>query len=717
MDRRQFLKSLAATLSLTATGQGWAGTAAAKPTGAATFPLTTVRIPKGQFVALCMHDVRDDVEPGIDHDPYAMNTRRLAAFFDWMRENHWQPVSLQQIVDAHAGKTELPDNAVLLSWDDGLASIYTQVYPLLKAFGYPGLFALETDWLTRVQQGQAVDYQGEGFAASASDARKATDALGIDESQARKSSNLQEPGKVRYNGAERGRKGFISWAQAREMQQSGLVEFATHTHDLHHGILANPQGNVEPAAITRQYLPSLARYESDREFRARIAADLNRSAEIIRQEIGVRPRAIVWPYGAMNAEVEQIAREAGLPVSFGLGDRHLDNLSQSLSSFGRLLVTDDPSPVSIEAQIEAALTPVAGVERAVQVDMDYIYDPDPRRTNANLGKLLDRIKALNVRTVYLQAFADPDGSGTPSALYFPNRVLPMRSDLFNRVSWQLRTRAGVRVFAWLPLLAYRLPDQARQTRLSVKVRTAEGHIVPAQRDYARLSPFLPETLRLVGDIYADLGKNMTGIAGVLIHDDAYLAEDEDATTLTGVARWPGTDRAMDKAMLTTRQKTEALIDFSQAVVQRMRFYVNGSNPFVVARNLYARVVLDPAAEDRFAQALGPFLAAYDEVALMAMPYLDGTGESPEAWLERLVTTVNRTRGALEKVVFELQTRNWANDTWIPGATLKAWMQTLIRHGAVNLAYYPDDFLTDHPPFAPTFEGFSLAQFPYDRLKR
>lgn len=715
MKRRQFLKSLLASLTVTSTPLGWAGTQT-ESAQSTPIQLTTVQIPQGQFVTLCMHDVRDDVDPGVGADPYAMHTHRLAGFFDWMQSHDWHPVSLQQIVDAHAGKAALPKNAVLLSWDDGLESIYTKVFPLLQAFGYPGLFALETGWLTRVQQGLSVDYQGEGFAATKNDTKSATKALKIDEEQARKSGNLKMPHEVLYNGSEVGSKGFISWAQAREMQASGLVEFASHTHDQHHGILANPQGNVEPATITRQYLPLLKRYETDQEFHIRIFSDLRKSAGIIQREIGVRPRAIVWPYGAMNAEVEQIAREAGFPISFGLGDRQLDKQTQKMSSYGRLIIMDDPTPVSIEAQVSQSITAVPGIERAVQIDMDYIYDPDPVQANSNLGKLLDRIKALKVRTVYLQAFADPDGTGTPKALYFPNRVLPMRADLFNRVTWQLRTRAGVRVFAWLPLLAYQLPDPAQQARLSVKIMDSDGKIVPAKRDYQRLSPFLPETLQLIGDIYADLGKNMTGVNGILIHDDAYLAEDEDASTLSTEARWPGTNRPTGKVPLTARQKTEALIAFGEVVSQRMQFYTNASNPFTLARNLYARVVLDPSAENRFAQALGPFLAGYDEVTVMAMPYLDGTTERPEAWLNQLAETVAQTPGALQKVVFELQTKNWTDDTWIPGPTLKGWMQDLIRLGAVNLAYYPDDFLNDHPPFTPTFEGISLTEFPYYRLK-
>jgi biofilm PGA synthesis lipoprotein PgaB len=40
------------------------------------------------------------------------------------------------------------------------------------------------------------------------------------------------------------------------------------------------------------------------------------------------------------------------------------------------------------------------------------------------------------------------------------------------------------------------------------------------------------------------------------------------------------------------------------------------------------------------------------------------------------------------------------------------MQDLIRDGALNLAYYPDDFLANKPPYKPTFTGISLNDFPH-----
>ena len=66
------------------------------------------------------------------------------------------------------------------------------------------------------------------------------------------------------------------------------------------------------------------------------------------------------------------------------------------------------------------------------------------------------MKPLKPTTVYLQAYADPDGYGVVE-VYFPNRYLPVRADLFSRVAWQLSTRVGVKVFASMPVMAFKLP--------------------------------------------------------------------------------------------------------------------------------------------------------------------------------------------------------------------------------------------------------------------
>jgi len=495
------------------------------------------------------------------------------------------------------------------------------------------------------------------------------------------------------------------------MQRSGLVAIATHTQDLHHGVLANPQGNKEPAAITRIYHPATQTYESNQLYLQRVRYDLKFSSHIIKKHTGRAPNAVVWPYGALTPEVTHIAHSVGLKLSFGLGDRHISSVKH-IGSLGRFLIKGDPKPAKIEAQVRHALHPGKRITRAVQVDMDDIYSPNSKQVHKNLSALLNRVKAMHISTVYLQAFADPDGNGTASALYFPNQYLPMRADLFNRVAWQLKTRAGVKVYAWLPLLAFKLPKAAHEHALSVARRKQNGAITPVKTKERRLSPFRPKAQHIIRGIYKDLAKDYPALHGVLIGDDATLHAQEGARACTPGAHWPGPNPRSLNCPLKPRTKTNALIALSHAATRAMHPYLNTSNHTGVTRNLFARVVTHPGAEGRFAQALGPFLKNYGHVALMAMPYLDGTQQAPKAWLRRVVRDVAQKPDGLKKTVFELQTRNWSQHRWIPASTLTSWMQELTGLGAVNLAYYPDDFQSNHPPFKAVFQAFSLNQFPH-----
>ena len=179
------------------------------------------RQPAGQrFVSIAFHDVVDRVE-NLDGD--AVTTRTLAQFFDWLKGTGWTAVSLDDIAAAARGTRPLPDKAILITFDDGYSSLYTRVFPLLKVYRFPIVSALVGIWM-------------EGEAG----------------------------GTVSYGGDRRvPRSNFISWAEAREMQASGLVEFASHSYALHRGVQANPQGSMTPSAVTWRYDPATRRYEDD----------------------------------------------------------------------------------------------------------------------------------------------------------------------------------------------------------------------------------------------------------------------------------------------------------------------------------------------------------------------------------------------------------------------------------------------------------------------
>ncbi len=603
----------------------------------------------GAFLVLCYHEVPDDLRQ--EPDPYAVEASELASQFAWLRAHGYRPVSLSDVLAARRGGRPLPPKAVLLTFDDGYRSFYTRVYPLLKLYGYPALLALVGHWM-EAGPDQPVDYGGRMVP----------------------------------------RASFLGWDEVREMVRSGLVEVASHTYDLHRGIRANPQGNLAPAATTRLYDPATGRYETDEGYTARLRADLERSARLIERELGQRPRALAWPFGSYNRAAVRIASEAGMTVTFTLEDGWMPP-ALPLDAVRRAPVRWNPVLQDFVGELHPRQPPP---RRVVHVDLDYVYSDDPVQQERNLSALLDRVKALGANTVYLQAFADPDGDGVADALYFPNRHLPVRADLFNRVAWQLLTRAHVEVFAWLPLLAFALPEGHPARELTVR---AEGP-APVPGAYRRLSPFHPRARGVILEIYEDLARH-AAFQGILFHDDATLSDLEDAApwALEVYARDWGLPPSLAAirgepalAQAWARRKTAALIALSHEALDRVREY---RLPMKSARNLYAAPILDPAAEAWFAQSLPAFLAAYDQTAIMAMPYLEGATD-PQRWLDALVARVRSQPGALDRAVFELQAIDWRTHRPLDSAELAGAMRRLQLEGALNFGYYPDDFVRDHP---------------------
>jgi biofilm PGA synthesis lipoprotein PgaB len=368
-------------------------------------------------------------------------------------------------------------------------------------------------------------------------------------------------------------------------------------------------------------------------------------------------------------------------VSFTLGDR-IHYSKASMQAIPRILLMSNASIGNLTWELRQP-APDA-IVRAVQVDLDYVYDPDPKQQERNLGILLDRIKALGATQVWLQAFADPNGDDSAAAVYFPNHVLPMRADLFSRVAWQLRTRCSVQVYAWMPVLGWRLPDAAQQARLEIQPRPGVTPEKPV-----RLNPFLPETRALVGTLYEDLARSAP-LSGILFHDDAVL---RDTDELGPDVPAPGPAR------------TQALIDFTSELktrVQRWRPAIK------TARNLFAEPVLDSGSETWYAQSLPAFLKAYDEVALMAMPDMENA-KHPHDWLLKLAAKVAAAPGGMDRTIFELQTVDWrAHDQVISTPEIVRQMRLLQDRGVRHLGYYPDDFARNNPKLEVLRPEFSAS---------
>ncbi len=617
---------------------------------------------KNHFIAFCYHDVSYKVTGKLDFDTTSINTGFLINHFTWLKDNGYTVVSAQQVREAKKGHLSLPEKSVLLTFDDGYKSFYRTVYPLLKQFNYPATFAIMTDWI----------------------------------------GNPEE--EIMYGKEVKKKADFMTWEQIKELSNSPLIEIASHTNNLHKGIIANPQGNTQPAATSREY--SDGKYETDEHYRQRIYADLKKSYDLIKQNTGVAPKSLVWPYGSYSIEAWEIAKKIGFETSMNLVDK-INDVKKS-EHINRMLISDNPSLTEFKDFFRPSKFIMP--QRVVHVDLDYIYDKSPVQQNKNLGLMLERIKKYEISTIYLQAFSDSDGDGNADAVYFPNSILPMKADLFNRVAWQLRTRTGVKVYAWMPVSAIKIEPNLQQ-KLAVK-KWHNGQAVIADNDYQRLSIFKPETLKIMTKLYADLAKHAK-FTGILFHDDGILTDDEDVSP-EALAYYKEHGLAFDSAgdllnnLLWSRLKTKALIEFTNELRQQVYYYL----PTIkTARNIYAQVIVNPESEQWFAQNLKEFVKNYDTTAIMAMPYME-QAKNPKKWLTQLADIINQSNLPKAKIIFELQAKNWHNKSKIVTKELIQQFQLLQQKGIMNYGYYPDDFLMNHPNFTEIFPEMSLTDFPY-----
>ncbi len=609
-----------------------------------------------EFLVLCYHDIVSRPTEADDNTPSDF-TRQLEFF----QTHGYVFVKPQDILEASRGKARLPQKAVLLTFDDAYESFYTIVLPTLKMLNIPAVLSVVTSW-------------------------------------------IENPKEQIYK-----TKKLMTWAQLKEVADSGLVTVASHSNALHKQVAANPAGNVEPAAVTFIYSPEQGAYETEEHFRRRVRDDLALSQEILAQRVGQKPWIMTWPYGVYNDIDLEEAKKLGFQMVLTL-EEGLAN-TQDIYHVNRYYVKPMTYWVPTFREEMTKKFQEAPPLRAVQVDLDLIVNPASyEESNDNLGKLIDRLVKLGVNTVFLQGFCDREGNGAIRSVYFPNRVLPVEMDFLSHAANRLRVR-GMRVYIWMPALSYRLPDSRKNERLVVQ-EYKQGELRPTTSWYPRLSPFAPESLDISRAIFRDLAAYVN-LDGILFQDDLYLTDEEDMhpaalekfRAATGIEASPVELAGGAHREQWTQVKTQALDDFTAELIKTVKFYRPEAK---MARNIYSVLLTDPKSREWFAQDLDRYLQNYDYTVVMAYTAMEkvwGWGE-PRKWLEKLVQIV-RARDAEKRVIFKVQSYDWRRRRWLRDRDISQEMTWLLAAGARHVAYYPDNVFEDRPQaeaLAPVING-------------
>jgi biofilm PGA synthesis lipoprotein PgaB len=212
-----------------------------------------------QVAVLMYHDIAIDSQiDGI------ISVERFENQMRMLKEEGFQVISIDDYTSFLLSNGSVPDNAVLITFDDGYESFYKLAYPILKKYEYA-----------------AVNF----VIVKAIDDRK-------------------QPGTAK-----------LTWDQMREMQDANM-SFRSHTYDMHRYGPVTEDGAELPVMARKMYDKEAQSKETDEEFSKRVMEDLILAESRLHNELGNTEGALAFPYGAFHPAAAKLAEEAAIHVTF-----------------------------------------------------------------------------------------------------------------------------------------------------------------------------------------------------------------------------------------------------------------------------------------------------------------------------------------------------------------------------------------------------------------
>lgn len=239
--------------------------------------------PQGVWApVLCYHSVNDVPNDECDPLPVRLFEEHLLHL-----KSNYDVISVDELVHGLYGGGPLPKRPVAITFDDGYVDNYTLAFPLLLKHRLPATVYLATSFIS----GKVQLIRASGW----------------------------EP---------------MTWEQAREMQESGLISLAAHTRTH----------------------PILSRIGDEQ-----ASEEIEGSQEDIRRHLGIEAKTFAYPNGQgadISRHAIQAVKEFGFEAAFSTlwSSRHVPNDRWLIS---RVMVSGSDD--------------VAVLDRKLQGDYDYLY--------------------------------------------------------------------------------------------------------------------------------------------------------------------------------------------------------------------------------------------------------------------------------------------------------------------------------------------------------
>lgn len=198
------------------------------------------------------HSVLDDAQRG---GKYIITPDQLEKDLLYLREHGYTTILMQDLI-AYMDGEALPEKPILLTFDDAYYNNYSYLFPLLKKYDMKAVISV-------------IGIYTELYSAT------------------------NDPPNNNYS--------HLTWAQLREMQDSGLIEVQNHTYNMH--------GEEGRNGLRKKT------HETEEQYDAAISEDIARLQELCRQELGTVPTLFVYPFGYVYDRSERAVRALGFSGS------------------------------------------------------------------------------------------------------------------------------------------------------------------------------------------------------------------------------------------------------------------------------------------------------------------------------------------------------------------------------------------------------------------
>lgn len=188
---------------------------------------------------------------------YIITPTQLEEDLIYLKENGYNTITTTQLLDFVNLGEPLPENPIIITFDDGYETIYHYALPLLKKYNMTAISSV---------LGIQVDYYSENY----------------NENQ------------MSYS--------HSTWEQLKIMQESGIFELGNHTYDMH-----KPEGSSRFGTLINYN-------ESESEYQEELKSDISNLNLKFQQNLEFIPNIFAYPYGKISKESISVIEDMGFDI-------------------------------------------------------------------------------------------------------------------------------------------------------------------------------------------------------------------------------------------------------------------------------------------------------------------------------------------------------------------------------------------------------------------